>query len=106
MLAGDSLPDERLHALAGPRRIRTGESRAAAQSEYEVLSDTPIEGEGCFTGRQADDLIFSWAVEDALQKAGIEGATALVDATYTNHIEDKGSCLKVSGLPARRKAAF
>ena len=78
-------------------------SEADARNRYEVLSTTPVSGEGCFTGRQADDLIFSWAVQDALANADIEGATALLDATYSNHIEDKGSCLQVTGLPARLK---
>jgi hypothetical protein len=71
----------------------------AVIEHYERLTDKPARGEGCFTGRQADDRVFSWAVEDAL--AGVPGATTLLDPVYTNHIEDKRSCLQVTGWPAR-----
>lgn len=70
-------------------------------AQYVVVNSEPVTGKGCFTGRQADDLVFSWAVEDALQQPGAEGATVLLTPTFTNHIEDKGSCLQVTGTPAR-----
>jgi hypothetical protein len=73
----------------------------AAGESYETLSTAPVTGSACFTGRQADDLVFSWAVEDALQQPAAAGATLLLDATYTNYIEDKSTCLRVVGLPAR-----
>ena len=78
-------------------------SNATLHDHYEQLGTEPVSGVGCFTGRQADDLIFSWAVEDALSKPAAEGATALLYATYDGHVEDKGSCITVTGLPARRK---
>lgn len=78
-------------------------SETALQDEYEQVGVQPVSGQGCFTGRQAHDLIFSWAVEDALSKPEAEGATALLYATYTGHVEDKGSCITVTGFPARRK---
>ncbi|MGI9292064.1 MAG: hypothetical protein ACR2QG_12420 [Gammaproteobacteria bacterium] len=78
-------------------------SQAQLQNNYEQVGTEPISGEGCFTGRQADDLIFSWAVEDALSKPEAEGASVLLYATYTGHVEDKGSCITVTGFPARLK---
>ena len=75
-------------------------SEAQLHNDYEQLGTEPVSGQGCFTGRQADDLIFSWAVEDALSKPEAEGATALLHATYTGHVEDKGSCITVTGFPA------
>ena len=85
-------------------RFAVVSSEESAAARYEAVSDEPVQGEGCFTGRQADDLIFSWAVEDALSKPEANGGTALLDATFTNHVEDKSSCLQVSGIPARRIA--
>jgi hypothetical protein len=79
-------------------------SSSAASHRYEPVATKPVTGEGCFTGRQADDLIFSWAVQDALSKPEAEGATALLDATFSNHVEDKSSCLEVTGIPARPRA--
>ena len=62
-------------------------SSSAASHLYEPVSTEPVTGEGCFTGRQADDMIFSWAVQDALSNPEAEGATALLDATFSNHVE-------------------
>ena len=76
---------------------------SALIERYEVLSGQPVSGEGCFTGKQAHDLVFSWAIEDALAKPAAKGATTLLNPLYTNHIEDKRSCLQVSGIPARLK---
>jgi len=76
----------------------------ALTEQYEVVAEQAVTGQGCFTGKQADDLIFSWATEDALSKPEAKGATTLLNPVYTNHVEDKGSCLQVSGIPARLRS--
>lgn len=78
-------------------------SNDAVTENYAQIGTEAVSGEACFTGRQADDLIFSWAVEDALSKPEAEGATVLLNATYTGHKEDKSSCITVEGYPAKLK---
>lgn len=64
-----------------------------------VLSQQPVKGRACFDMPKAavflGDGVFEAAVVDALQRH--QGATVLVEAEFI----DEGSCVEVSGLPAR-----
>ncbi len=64
-----------------------------------ILSQTPVQGRACFNMAKAavfmGENVFDAAVADALAKH--EGATVLANAEFI----DDGSCVEVSGLPAR-----
>jgi hypothetical protein len=64
-----------------------------------ILSQTPVEGRACFNVAKAavfvGENVFDAAVADALGKHA--GATVLARAEFV----DEGSCVEVSGLPAR-----
>ena len=65
-----------------------------------VLSPAPASGRACFgAGAElGDDHIIDAAVRDALSRA--PGADAIVDAL----IVDEGTCIRVTGTPARVSA--
>ena len=69
--------------------------------KYDVLSDQKLTGRACFNMIKSSFFIgegvFDQAVRDAL--AGQLEGTLLVDAEFV----DDGSCINVSGLPAKRK---
>jgi hypothetical protein len=64
-----------------------------------ILSQAPVKGRACFnvvkTAVFIGENVFDAAVVDALAKH--EGATVLANAEFV----DDGSCVEVSGLPAR-----
>lgn len=64
-----------------------------------ILSQAPVKGRACFNVAKMavfiGESVFDAAVVDALAKH--EGATVLANAEFV----DDGSCVEVSGLPAR-----
>ena len=71
------------------------------QSRFVAVSNERTEGKACFNQINmqlaADDPVFERAVRDAM--SAFPDATALIDVT----IEDRGSCVYVSGIPAKTK---
>ncbi len=69
--------------------------------KYDVLSDQELTGRACFNMIKANFFIgegvFDRAVRDAL--SGQPEGTLLVDVDFV----DDGSCINVSGLPAKLK---
>ena len=67
--------------------------------KYVVISNNELTGKACFSMVKASvfvgDGVFDAAVRDAL--VGQPDGTVLVDAEFV----DKGSCISVTGLPAR-----
>jgi hypothetical protein len=72
---------------------------APLENDLIILSQTPVQGRACFNMAKAavfmGENVFDAAVADALAKH--EGATVLANAEFI----DDGSCVEVSGLPAR-----
>ncbi|MEM7359995.1 MAG: hypothetical protein AAF431_12915 [Pseudomonadota bacterium] len=76
-------------------------STESIPGDFEILTTSKVSGEACFNQVKAqlmlDDGVFDASVSDALGK--VQDATILLDAEF----EDKGSCIIVSGTPARKK---
>jgi len=71
------------------------------QDNFEVLAESKVNGKACFNQLKSAvflaDGVFDASVLDALSK--VQGATILLDSEF----RDTGTCIVVSGIPARSK---